>query len=146
MSCCPTGTPPGRRQRPWRALPRRDLLVQIAGWRLARATARGPPCQGPCCPPSHQTWWPDRLPGHHHAAVLRGDAVQLEQHVHGHYVLVGLRSALTFTFGFSVLSTTLISKGNLLPEVACHCTPTTGVATTPGAGPLVKLSRPDMPS
>src|SRR5258708_36940744 len=49
------------------------------------------------------------------------------------YGLVGFRSAVIFACGCSVLSTTCISTGNLVPF--CHCTPTGGVVATPGAGP-----------
>src|SRR5262249_48641266 len=68
-----------------------------------------------------------------------------ERHAHAHYGFVGSRSAFTCTFRFCVLSTTLISNG-YLPGLSFHWTPTTGVATTPGAGPLVKSSGPDIPS
>src|SRR5690242_11430418 len=131
MPPAPVATAPAPRPR---SMDRRETPCSCDGPRAA--------LPGLMVPSFGQTCWPDGLPSHHHAAVLRGDAVQFERHAHTNYGFVGSRSAFTCTFLFCVLSTTFISKG-YLPELSFHWTPTTGTATTPGAGPLVKLSGPD---
>jgi hypothetical protein len=77
-------------------------------------------------------------------AEALGDPVELEQAAGGRHRLVGVRSPPIGTSGFRLLSTTTISNGNCLPFF--HCTPSGFWMATPGTGPLVKSSGPEIPS